>query len=338
MVRTLIDHGAGPFCVQNTRRGKRVFVESLRHALGRFFCDQEVLECLLTREPYSLMRDWSESLTETLFVSHNRGYHSIERLLLRRMELLINNLGDPNVSTTVEELDDVFVAACGYRQLALVKVLIEHNILQASNKISQAFEAAVRSGCDEMVRTLLDSGVGIDQRFHNLSATALMVASEEGHANLVDLLLHNGAEVSSQCIALHLAAGKGHAAIVQMLLDAGADPNIRHEYSHDEPQWGTALHMAARCGSAQTVRVLLDHATIDANVLNGCGEHAIQTASEWGCVDCLQLLLERDVPLEHLNNVAAMAMKFPSSGKSGEILHMLVAKGATAPLPYLRSE
>lgn len=206
MVRTLIDHGAGPICVRNDSRGKRVFVESLHYALDRFNCDQEMLECILTRAPYSLMSHWSKSLTRTLFASHILGYHSIERLLLRRMELLINKLVDPNVSTTVEELDDVFVAACGHRQLALVKILIEHNILQTSSKIAQAFEAAARSGCDEMVWTLLDSGVEVDMKIDKLGRTALMVASQNGYANVVGLLLHHGAEVPRRCTALFLAS------------------------------------------------------------------------------------------------------------------------------------
>ena len=344
MVRTLIDHGAGPICVKDADLGKPGFVESLSYALDQITYNQEVLECILTREPYSIMPHWSELLTETLFVSQNFGFHSIQRLLLRRMEL-VKNFTSSKLSAIIAELDNVFVAACGHRQLALVKIMIEHNILQASNKIAQAFKAAVRNGDDEMVQTLLESGVEVDMRLDDLDTTALIVASVKGHANLVKLLLQNGAEVPSQCIALYLAAGKGHVAIVQMLLEAGADPNTRHDYPidellfvkalhadpitrhdypDDEPQWDTALHMAVRNGSAETVRVLLDHASIDADALDGYGEHAIRTACEWCRFDCVQLLLERDIPLQHLNNAAAIAW----GEDSDEIVHMLVAKGA----------
>jgi hypothetical protein len=165
MVRTLIDHGAGPICAEHINRKKTVFVESLRYALdkcNRSVRSQNVLECLLTRAPYSLMSHWSELFTETLFVSHNHGYHSIERLLLRKMEFLVNDLTSSKASVTIEELGDVFVAACGYGQVALVKVLIEHRILQVSNKITQAFEAAVQNRCDEVIRALLDSGVEVE--------------------------------------------------------------------------------------------------------------------------------------------------------------------------------
>ena len=55
-------------------------------------------------------------------------------------------------------------------------------------------------------------------------------------------------------------------------------------------------------------------------------EYAKCTALVWGHVNCVQLLLGRNVPLEHLNNAAKMAW----DEGSGEILHMLAAKGTTA--------
>lgn len=127
------------------------------------------------------------------------------------MERLVYNLMDPKFSTTVEELDDIIVAACGCRQLTLVKFLIEHNILQTCKRTAQAFGAAVRNGCEEMVQTLLESGVEVDMRLDDAGTTALMAASEKGHANLVGLLLHRAAEVPRLCIALHSAGYRSRA-------------------------------------------------------------------------------------------------------------------------------
>ena len=87
MVGTLVEHGAGSSCFKETGLGELVFIESLRYALDRYTCNQEVLECLPAKTLYLLMSHWSELLTQTLFLSHDRGYHSIEGLLLRRMEL-----------------------------------------------------------------------------------------------------------------------------------------------------------------------------------------------------------------------------------------------------------
>lgn len=335
MVRTLVEWGAGPTCIV---LGEPMFVESLHYALNESHCDQEVVAFLLTRAPYSLLTHWPEVLTETLFVSRHHGYHSIERLLLRRMHLLVDELASPKASVTVEDLDNLFVAACGYGNLSLVNNLIEHGILRASSKIDQAFDAASRNGYQDVVRILLERGVEVDMRLDGLGTTALIVASRKGHTNLVQLLLHYGAEVPRWCTALHSAARNGHVAIVKMLLDAGADPNTRCNHSkaysrlHREyrTQWDTTLHLAVRCESAETVRMLLDHPGFDDNVLDADGDHAIITASMWGYVDCVQLLLEREIPLEHLNVAAKVAWTVHSA----EIVDMLLAKGATPPKDY----
>ena len=93
---------------------------------------------------------------------------------------------------------------------------------------------------------------------------------------------------------------------------------------------GYGPHMAVRSGSTKTVRVLLDHASMDSDALDGNGEHVICTAILWGHIDCLQSLLERNVPVEHLNSAATMAW-YEFLGKT---VDTLVAKGATLTLPY----
>ena len=62
-----------------------------------------------------------------------------------------------------------------------------------------------------------------------------MLASRDGHAGIVSVLLDNGAvvhwrEAGSGRDALMYAAENGHAAVVALLLDHGADPNTRIEY------------------------------------------------------------------------------------------------------------
>jgi ankyrin repeat protein len=93
--------------------------------------------------------------------------------------------------------------------------------------------------------------------------TACMVASHEGHAKVVDLLVDAGAnkdaqnkvrENNSSCLkvvdeliflrtvsisfvakteatALYIASQNGHAAVVQVLVDAGADKDARNKVS-----------------------------------------------------------------------------------------------------------
>ena len=60
------------------------------------------------------------------------------------------------------------------------------------------------------------------------SWTALHLAAQGGHAEVVQLLLGAGSAVDAQTSAgatvLHIAAQEGYIEVVQLLLDAGADP------------------------------------------------------------------------------------------------------------------
>lgn len=340
MVRTLLEHGAGPTClVVEFGHHTSTFVESLHYALDQYHCDQRVIECILSRAPYSLMTHWPEVLTETLLTTRSRGYRSTEESLLERMKILVNDLTNSKASATVEGLGEVFVAACGHGDLAIVKVLIEYNILQASNKTARAFTAAVYNKCAEVIRYLLDSGVAVDLELDAFGSTALVIASQRGYVEIVRLLLNHEDRDSRWGIALHSAALNGQASTVKMLLDAGVNPNIHGNYPKIEyaskhwSQWGTPLHMAVRYGSVETARVLLEHADTDPNALDWWGDHAICVACKWGHFDCVELLLEKNIPIEDLDSAAAIAAEedYP------EIMDMLLVKGATPPSGYERS-
>jgi len=86
----------------------------------------------------------------------------------------------------------------------------------------------------------------------------LHLASFFGRAEVVRLLLENGADVgavarhaSIRVAPLHSAAAGGTVEIVERLLDHGADPNVRQEGGF------TALHSAAQNGDTETAVLLL---------------------------------------------------------------------------------
>lgn len=104
---------------------------------------------------------------------------------------------------------------------------------------------AAYNGDLEGVKSALGSGMNIDaaaRGFYLLGMhqnyTALMCAADQGHLEIVRLLLEAGASVSaitdlpksqggSGTQALHFAGRSGHEAIVAALLDAGADVNAQ---------------------------------------------------------------------------------------------------------------
>ncbi len=77
----------------------------------------------------------------------------------------------------------------------------------------------------DIVCLLLQSGAVVDSR-NNDGATALTVASSRGHMDIVHLLLQTGAALEAHTddgkTPLMLASERGHADIVDVLLQSGA--------------------------------------------------------------------------------------------------------------------
>ncbi|MEJ2246218.1 MAG: ankyrin repeat domain-containing protein [Acidobacteriota bacterium] len=160
----------------------------------------------------------------------------------------------------------------------------------AGEKLS-ALTVAVTSGDIAEVRRLLDTGVDINPTTDN-EATPLILASRNGHTEIVRLLLDAGAnananpfkytphrdwevsytptallpmilqsEISYDATALHAASQNGHIEIVRLLLEAGAKVDAQ---GNDD---ATALHAASQNGHAEIVKLLLEAgANVDAEI------------------------------------------------------------------------
>lgn len=85
--------------------------------------------------------------------------------------------------------------------------------------------------------------------------TPLMLAAQNGHAEVVKLLLEHGAYVDASDIGsvrpLQMAAEAGHVEVVALLLEAGADPDNVHGLLNL-----TALQCAAAGGHTEVVKLL----------------------------------------------------------------------------------
>ena len=157
---------------------------------------------------------------------------------------------------------------------------------------------AVRRGDIVRVRELLDSGEDPNTREHYTYRTALMIASEYGHTEIVRLLLDRGADINSQdnsgdtALIKKSAHGKGDMA--EFLLDIGADPNI------ENIKGDTALMNAARYSNSilnlaegtdyiKVVELLLRHGA-DPNIRNWNGKTASMIAEREGADDIARLI------------------------------------------------
>jgi ankyrin repeat protein len=126
-------------------------------------------------------------------------------------------------------------------------------ILQSKN--STLIAAATKGDLVE-VKRLLKEGAETDgpNAKNSYGWTALILASMNGHKEIVELLLKNGADIEAKDsdgrTALMWASTYGHSAIVELLLKNGAD--IEAKDSHG---W-TALIWASARGHKEIVELL----------------------------------------------------------------------------------
>jgi uncharacterized protein len=148
---------------------------------------------------------------------------------------------------------------------------------------------ACRTGDDEMVDLLLKAGAD-PKRAHTEGETPLMAASRSGSLPAVRALLARGVDVNAtesfqQQTALMWASAEGHADVVEALIKAGASPNLKAHVSSlterknaDHPTGGfTALMWAARNGHEDAIRRLVQGGA-DMTIKNGDGASATMVA------------------------------------------------------------
>jgi len=148
-----------------------------------------------------------------------------------------------------------------------------------------------RDGCINPVKPLLEkyyNDIHIDYIPNDEGQTPLMVASENGYTEIVQLLLEKGADVNAETndgkTALMYAAAKGRTEIVQLLLEKGADVNTKI--------YGTPILLwAHENGHTKIIQLLLEKGA-DVNAKNKYGETALMRAAKEKHIEIVQLLLE----------------------------------------------
>ena len=196
------------------------------------------------------------------------------------------------------------------------------------NKVGQsALHLAAAYGHDEIVKLLLEEGVGVTLKDLE-GRTALHWAALRGHPTAVRLLLDHGAAVAAVThdgsSALHFAATFGHETVVHILLDKGADIAA-------SPQGkSTALHQAARHGHKGIVLLLLNSgaSTMSRGEYGSTPLHA--ATHRMGNAQIVQLLIKHGANLAARNDSGSTALHEAAACGHHAIVGVLLQAGAEA--------
>ncbi|MGL4652687.1 ankyrin repeat domain-containing protein [Cetobacterium sp.] len=185
---------------------------------------------------------------------------------------------------------------------------------------------ASQNGHIEIVKLLLEYGADTNIQT-DTGATALGFASQNGHIEIVKLLLEYGADTNIQtdtgATALGFALQNGHIEIVKLLLEYGAQTNIQANGGV------TALICASTMRQIETVKLLLEHGA-NVNIQTNGGVTALGSASQNGHIEIVKLLLEHGANVNIQANDGVTALGSASQNGHIKIVKLLLEHGANA--------
>uniref|UniRef100_A0A0G4HYK4 Uncharacterized protein n=1 Tax=Chromera velia CCMP2878 TaxID=1169474 RepID=A0A0G4HYK4_9ALVE len=154
-----------------------------------------------------------------------------------------------------------------------------------------ALSLASENGHTDIVRLLVDAKANVDMEDKTSKKTALIWASENGHTDIVRLLVDAKANVdmqnkNSKKTALLWASDNGHTDIVRLLVDAKANVDMQDQSGK------TALMCASLAGHTDVVRLLVD-AKASVDMQDKKGNSVLMLAIQKENVEMVEYLLAR---------------------------------------------
>ena len=165
------------------------------------------------------------------------------------------------------------------------------NIDHTNEEGKTALMLACERGHEDIVHSLLSAGANVNIQDNN-GWTALMIASEHNRISIIHLLLQANAnphlKKSNGSNALVTASCHGYCDVVQLLISKGVDPNIQRKDGRN------AFMFACLKGHTQIVELLLKE-KVDPNVQEKDGVNAFMFACLKGHTQIVELLLKEKV-------------------------------------------
>ncbi|KAM6298254.1 ankyrin repeat and SOCS box protein 3 [Aegotheles albertisi] len=146
-------------------------------------------------------------------------------------------------------------------------------------------------GALESARVLLEAGADPNE-VTTEATTALFLAVQNGHADIVKFLLQHGANVRgphsfSGWNSLHQASFQGCTEIMKILLEKGASKECKDDFGI------TPLFVAAQYGKLESLRLLVSHGA-DVNSQAKDRATPLLIAAQEGHTECVELLVAKE--------------------------------------------
>ncbi|MEJ2245809.1 MAG: ankyrin repeat domain-containing protein [Acidobacteriota bacterium] len=211
-----------------------------------------------------------------------------------------------------------------------------------------ALHAASQNGHPEIVKLLLESGADVNAEIlfqdtrlvasrtmsdrqsmstirkisrESVVGTSLFLASHNGNAEIVKLLLSAGAKVNAEgkndMTALYLASLNNHIEIAGLLLSAGAKVDAK------DNNGVTALYLASLRNHPEIVKLLLS-AGAKVNAKDNFGINPMHAASRDGYAEIVKLLLDAGAKVDEKTNNKSTSLVLAARNGHGEIVKLLM--------------
>jgi ankyrin repeat protein len=315
IVRVLLEHGAHP-----NPDGWRGYT-ALTHAIQR-----------------SLRGEGSKPLE--LLLAAGARYNLVDAVLANDLEFvrgLLDEGGNPNEGEGSYN-GPLLMEAAQYGHVEMVRLLLARGArIEATDDINQTtLHEAARYSRIDVVRCLLDSGADINTGYPY--ETALTMAENEGHREMVAFLLARGARWS-----LKDALARGDVALFRTLLDEEIlarreDDETGSDDSPDDPdptakvdrisgRFGRITMDAVGYGNLEIVRFLLDRGA--SHFLDWRDHHSLLAeASQHGHVEVARLLIDRGADLHAIGWDGLTPLSWAIKQGRIEIVELLKHAGA----------
>ncbi|KAH0557144.1 hypothetical protein GP486_005067 [Trichoglossum hirsutum] len=157
--------------------------------------------------------------------------------------------------------------------------------------------------------------------------TALWLAAEQGHEEIVELLHECGAPVgtptsNTERVPLHQAAQNGHSRVVELLLRFGAAPDPK------EKGGMTPLCLAAAGEGRAEVAILLIQHGADINAAEEDGWTPVMFAAQDGHLKLMELLIANHTDIHAKNKNGCSALLIAAENGHSDVVRVLLANNA----------